>query len=121
MKNLCLYLMVVLVLLSIIVTTNVIAMEKTKQDNMKDWFEDILAEINNLLFYGVLVHPIRELAVTIFNLFIPIMFLAIGAGLAWNWWFFFRASVSTKSPLPPTNSASQHDHNLRPKRQKHFI
>ena len=113
-------------LLLIIVTTNVLAMEKTKQDDLRHRFEDILTEINNFLFNGVWVHIIRELAVTIFNLFIPIMFLSVGAGLAWNWWFYFSnaKNLAVIKNLPTSNSPPpppQHHHNLREKRQKHFI
>ena len=110
-------------LLFIIVTTNVLAMEKTKQDALRRQFEDILTEINNFLFDKVWAHLIRELAVTIFNLFIPIMFLSVGAGLAWNRWFTSSSTMNEiKNSSTTTNSpVSQHEHNLRPKRQKHFI
>ncbi len=127
MKNLYSYLMAMVVLLSVIVTTNVLAMEKTKQDDLRHQFEDTIMEIKNLLFYGVLVDVMREFAVTIFNLFIPIMFLLIGAGLAWNWWLSSHVSSSTmngikNSPAPNSPAAvPPYHHNLREKRQKHFI
>ena len=96
MKNLCLYLMAMVVLLSIIVTTNVLAMEKTKQDDLRHRFEDTIMEIDNFLSSWALVHLMREFAVTIFNLFIPIVFLTVGAGLAWNWWFSFLDSKDSE-------------------------
>ena len=110
-------------LLCIIVTANVITMEKTKQDALRRQFEDILTEINNFLFDKVWAHLIRELAITIFNLFIPIMFLSVGAGLAWHRWFTSSPTMNEIKNSPTTNSpiASQHEHNLRPKRQKHFL
>ena len=129
MKNLYLYLMAMTALMSIIVTVNVLAMSQVKQNEMMERMPDFLSEFNNLLLTDILIYlyPIREIIVTIFNLFIPIMFLSTGAALAW-WWFYFPNAKnldviedSPALPVPSTNSSPHHHHDLRPKRQTNFI
>ncbi len=119
---LCLYLMAMAALLSVIVTTNVLAMEKTKQDDMMDWLEDIVAEVNSLLFYGTLVHVIRELAVTIWNMFVPLVILSAIVWLVWSWWFsngkFLRMQQDSGKGVP---SSLSHGYNLRTQVKKNFI
>ena len=132
MKNLYLYLMAMIALMSIIMTVNVLAMSQVKQNEMMERMQSRI----NLVSHWVLVIIMREMLVTIFNLFIPIIFLAIGAGVAWNWCFssfsntknsVWEVTTTTENAIespPTTNSSSSpmhHEHNLRPNRQKHFI
>ncbi len=125
MKNLYLYLMAITALMCIIVTVNLLTMSQAKQNEMMERMPNFLSEYNNLLLTGILIYlyPIREIIVTIFNLFMPIMFLSVGAGLAW-WWFYFpnakNLAVIKNSPTP-NSPAQQHHHNLRPKRQTNFM
>ncbi len=125
---LCLYLIAMMALLSIIVTTNVLAMEKTKQDNMMDWMQNLLSDLNNLLFRGILIYlyplriTIREISVTIWNMFVPLVILSALGWLVWSWWFsngkFLRMKQDSGKGVP---SSPSHGYNLRDKRQKNFI
>lgn len=130
MKNLYLYLMAMTALMSIIVTVNVLAMSQVKQNEMMERMQSRI----DLISHWTLAIVIREILVTIFKLFIPIIFLSVGAGVAWTWWFspfsnkknsVWEATTLTenviKSPTTTTNSSLQHHHNLRPKRQTNFI
>ncbi len=128
MKNLYLYLMAMTALMSIIVTVNVLAMNQVKQNEMMERMQDFLSEMDNFLSNDSFGIVIRELADTIFNLLqLPIIFLAIGAGLAWNWWFSSSSTNGIKnSPLlspTTTNSPSSlsHGYNLRTQVKKNFI
>lgn len=117
-------------LMSIIMTVNVLAMSQVKQNEMVEWAFDLLSEFNNLVLTGILVYlyPIREIIVTIWNMFVPLAILSAIVGLVWSRWFSGgkvlrmrknptkEAPSSPSSPPPPPH----HHHNLRPKRQTEF-
>ena len=128
MKNLYLYLMAMTALMSIIVTVNLLTMSQVRQNEMMERMPDFLSEYNNLLFRGILIYlyplriTIREISVTIWNMFVPLVILSALGWLVWSWWFsngkFLRMKQDSGKGVP---SSPSHGYNLRDKRQKNFI
>lgn len=125
MKNLCLYLIAIMVLTSTITTVNFLAIPEAKQTEMLEWMQDFLSEFNNMLLTNTLIYlyPIRKIIVTILNMFVPLVILSAILGLMWSWWFSKGKFLGMRKESRKEASSSPHHHayNLRTKRQKNFI